>query len=441
MKGYKNLIPIALILFAFVSCYTRFNETEETRIKYNNLVEQAREYREEKIYVDAITAYEEALGIEDSIELNLEIGQMYYDMDDAGRILNWGETMISKFPTNIEPYEYVIDYHLKNNEYDDCFEYYEIVKKRNLYSENLAAKIDKIMYEYEIKSGGFEEVSDYSEDCATIKKDEIYRYVNSYGSSYIDGEYLYAGAYSDGLAPVCDINKEFYFIDTEGNRKLNYSKNIEVPVTKLGYIDSDLYPVGNNEKVYYANTSGDIVYGPYQDASVFNYEVAAVKENNKWHLIDIQGNKISDDYEYIVQDFKNASFRNGVAFAKTENGYYMISSDGKKINKKPYEDVKLFLDFTYAAVKQNGLWGFVDNEGEFFIEPAYEDANSYRNGFAAVKKDGLWGYINEEGKLVIKPNFTEAGSMTSEGTAFVKEQESEKWSVMSLIRYNYYALR
>ena len=39
-----------------------------------------------------------------------------------------------------------------------------------------------------------------------------------------------------------------------------------------------------------------------------------------------------------------------------------------------------------------------------FVQPQYEDAWSYRDGYAAVKKDGKWGYINSQaGKLVIEP--------------------------------------
>lgn len=97
-------------------------------------------------------------------------------------------------------------------------------------------------------------------------------------------------------------------------------------------------------------------------------------------------------------DVQRNSYRNGVAFAQIQEKYVMLNGDGKTVTTQKYQDAKCFLDDTYAAVEINGLWGFVDNQGKVVIEPVYEDALSFSNGFAAVKKDGLWGYINLEGK-------------------------------------------
>jgi hypothetical protein len=66
------------------------------------------------------------------------------------------------------------------------------------------------------------------------------------------------------------------------------------------------------------------------------------------------------------------------------------------------------------------------------VEPQYEDADYFSDGLAAVKKDGKWGYIDEEGKMVIEPQFDYAGTF-SEGVAVVGElcqetyDEGEEW--------------
>lgn len=40
---------------------------------------------------------------------------------------------------------------------------------------------------------------------------------------------------------------------------------------------------------------------------------------------------------------------------------------------------------------ENGKWGFMDSEGNFLIEPVFEDVKDYRSGYAIVKKNGKWG--------------------------------------------------
>ena len=114
-----------------------------------------------------------------------------------------------------------------------------------------------------------------------------------------------------------------------------------------------------------------------------------------------------------------------------------INKEGKQIGKNVYEDAKCFLDSTYAAVKINGMWGFVDGQGKIVIEPQYEDAKSFLNGFAAVKKNGLWGYINQDGELVIAPAFEDANSMSEKGRAFVKIVNKDEWKLLSLTQYNH----
>lgn len=52
------------------------------------------------------------------------------------------------------------------------------------------------------------------------------------------------------------------------------------------------------------------------------------------------------------------------------------------------------------------------------ISPQYEDAQLFSDGLAAVKKDGKWGYINEDGETVIPFEYDVVGSF-SEGLALV----------------------
>ena len=52
---------------------------------------------------------------------------------------------------------------------------------------------------------------------------------------------------------------------------------------------------------------------------------------------------------------------------------------------------------------------------------------------AAVKINGMWGYIDLEGKQAIAPVFYDAGAFYRAGVAFVKQTEDD-WSVLRLYR-------
>lgn len=58
-----------------------------------------------------------------------------------------------------------------------------------------------------------------------------------------------------------------------------------------------------------------------------------------------------------------------------------------------------------AAVKKDGLWGFINKKGETIIPFEYEEADAFDDKLlTAVKKDGLWGAIDINGTMVIPPS-------------------------------------
>lgn len=432
MKNYRKWIPLLLIVFVLMSIYSRVTELQKQEAIYYGYLQQAREYREGKIYIDAMEQYQNALDMKNTLQICEEVGEMLLEKDKKSQIEDWGDYMIQTYPKEVAGYEYLINFHLSQDKYKECFDLYDTVKKRSLYSETLADTMDSIRYVYELKNCNYSYVSEYS--CSYCyykgKNDEMYGYCNASGKEALKAQYLQAGAFGNEYAAVQDGNGDFYYIDSEGNRKINVTDTIEV--TKIGFLSSGRYPIGTEGEMYYADEEGNLVLGPYEDVTSFNGQSAAVKEKGYWYLIDYDGNILSEPYLEIARDEKDLILKNGVIFAETEQGYICLRDNGERINNAFYEDVRCFCDSTYAAVKINGSWGYIDNTGTVQIEPQYDDAKSFTNGLAAVKIDGLWGYIDRNGEIVIEPAFTSANAINEEGCTFV-EIESEKWSMLKLI--------
>lgn len=54
----------------------------------------------------------------------------------------------------------------------------------------------------------------------------------------------------------------------------------------------------------------------------------------------------------------------------------------------------------YYRVERDGLYGYMNAEYQVFVEPQYEEAMLFTEGFACVKKDGRWQIIDLTGEVV-----------------------------------------
>lgn len=69
-------------------------------------------------------------------------------------------------------------------------------------------------------------------------------------------------------------------------------------------------------------------------------------------------------------------------------------------NIQKYEELSDFHE-GLAAVQRNGLWGYIDKNGNEVIPCQYEDVNTFDNSLAVVKKGNLYGCIDKKGNEVI----------------------------------------
>ena len=159
-----------------------------------------------------------------------------------------------------------------------------------------------------------------------------------------------------------------------------------------------------------------------------------MKQNGAWSLIGRDGEPVGKQtFTDICMDENRLCSVGGVLFARDAGGWLLVDTEGKPCSELRFEAVRPFFDegAKWAAASAGGLWGFVDKNGEWAAQPAYEQADSFGNGLAPVCQDGLWGYVDTALRMVIQPQFLEAGPFASCKLAPVRTETG--WRYIKLL--------
>lgn len=435
MKNYKFVAPIVLIALFVLGIYMTGSNRRKDENQYNQYLEEARRYAAQEIAVYAGENYQKALDMRPSLELYLEVAGFYQDgMADFDRAVEWGEAALKLWPREPDAYEFLLSVYLEDRDYIAFFELYHDMLGRHVESETADAFYQSVKYEYYFE-GQYDEVSAFGDNLAPVRRNENWGYSNTRGKRRISTVYTYAGVFNQGMAPVIDAEGEGYFIDTGGNKVLVVDTG--ETIVKLGSMSAaGVYGVYNGREWNYYNKSGEMIMGGFTEAAAVANGLTACKSQSGWQIYDASGNVQTDAiYDEVLTDEKQMAYRNERFFVREGDSCKMIDASGGQIGTDTYEDAKIFYESTYAAVRKGGKWGFVDKEGNWFIEPVYEDARSFSNGYAAVQMEGQWGFINMEKELCIPCQFTDAKDFTARGTVFV--QRDMVWQVLLLYQNNY----
>jgi hypothetical protein len=259
----------------------------------------------------------------------------------------------------------------------------------------------------------FDEISDFSEGLASVRKGNVWGFIDENGKVVIEPQYQAVVDYPrfmNGLALVIK----------RGEKGLR------------GYIDK----------------SGKVVI-PFQyymamhfyDDITTTYSPAAADGSSqlKWSIIDKEGKVLVDalpnhhSYEtYFVEGLAS----NQVQF---KVGY--IDRTGKNVIEPKFIENRNFSD-GMAAVKGETptgefKWGFINKDGKLVIDYTYSnEPKPFSNGRAFVlSNDFKWGIIDKEGKLIVEPKFKQVFPF-SENLAVVSVYDQknyfEEWQIIDV---------
>ncbi len=216
-----------------------------------------------------------------------------------------------------------------------------------------------------------------------------YAYQSASGSLevVIPAEYEEAFEFKNGYAAVrgkpCSNEKcIYYYIDKNGHRiflsDFNYAGDFNNGYAVVG--------IGNCEtedcKYGIIDKRGNFVVAPlYDEINEPAEGLFLAAKDDKYGFINKNGEEI------ISFKYTNAiSFSEGVAAVAIDSYWFFIDTVGRQKFISVYRDASGFKEGLSAVTLNHEEWGYVDMTGTFVIEPVFEVAEDFENGFAIVSK-------------------------------------------------------
>lgn len=423
MNQTRLMIAVGIIAIYVASWYVMFNDNKNMENEYNQYIQEARRQTEMGVQIKTEENYYKALAMRDTLKLRIEIAEVMRDeFEDDDRYYGCCREMIDKYPNEPEGYERIAKVCEQENDYVGFFNLYYEAQETGISSEYMAELYAKYENKYDVKWNYLKEIKGYRQglycslgiknfaDDEDIENGISEKYM--WGYSGQDGNFVIGQLYENatsfnnsGLALVIK-DGESQVIDVNGIKQYGDSKKRKLQ--DIGYIGDDILVFKFADKWHYADLEFNKKFGDFDEAGSFSEGLAAVKEGDKWYIINTAGEKLWDkSFEDVKLDADGIAFIAGRAFVKENGKYKIIDTAGNYVGEGTYEDVDTFITGEPAAVRIDGNWGYVDIDGNIVIEPKYKGAKSFSNGYAAYCMYGEWGFINGEDKVVI--DSSEAG--------------------------------
>ena len=413
--------------------------------QYEQALIDARGFSEQELCTKAIEKYNEALLSKDTLEVRLEMLDVYEQGIDIGEFIKTYDiyasvnTMVDTYRKFPLAYEEACEFFLKYNRYEECAQILMQARDLEVTSEKIEDYRQQVRYRYTLYYSMYEDLQPMSDESYRVKTGEIFNFLSADGTPMSSGDYMEASSFSGGYAFVKKIHPgtaedQGFIIDKTGARQIYLEVESSSGLGKATNANQEtiyLLSCKVGDRYKYVDLTGKEVFGDYLFAGRFRNNVAAVQlEEGKWQLINGTGAAITEQVfeDVILNEFDECAPK-GLIFAKVDNQYRLFDLQGNQIGDFGCDAAKAFVD-DYAAFQKDGQWGYVDAQGNVVIEPHYADAKSFSYTMGGVQIDGSWYFINAKDEIVVEEAFEDVDYLNEHGVCFVKKDGY--WSYLKL---------
>ena len=432
-KGRLGTIVVLIILSLLVVWAAALLSATNTQ-KQAALIEQAEALLEDEIYLRAQPLLEEAVTYQTNQTFYAEnlLKQVYLALrSEQGYEMKYRNLLTAQMERAGTPAEIFLE---ASNYYFDSG---KIAKGIAALRDGVQATNDPALLEayeenrYQYRSGrvSFQQIMEAYNGMRQVQSEEgLWGLTDLSGKIAVPCVYKAITTYSNQLAVAQSAEDgSIYSVDAENHRMYVLHDAVQT----FGNYANDRVTLKMPDGWHRATGTFEIGTMSFEDIGMYTDGYAAAKIGGKWGVIDLNDTwLLPAEYDAVKMDELGRCIGQSAVFAE-KNGKITLFVDGEPL-AGTYEDACPFQEDGYAAVKQNGKWGFVDTAGELKIACQFDNARSFHQGLAAVRIDEKWGYIDPEGNLVIEPVFYHAKSFY-DGYAPVETENG--WTIIRLYEY------
>lgn len=340
------------------------------------------------------------------------------------------KSYVEYFPESSMAYEALCEYYYNQEMYRMVLDTALEAREKGIATDRVREYYLECSVMYRVIGSGYSEVTSFLGETARVRMGELYGYINQNGNYTMMPTYEDASFFMGKNAAVYHED-EWYMINEAGYKVARTN----LPVDYLSFVSNGWILFSLEGRYDYMTSSLTVPQEiRFEDATNFKNRVAAVKKDGKWALINANMEMITDYlFDDVLRDEFNTCINNGVIFVQKDGKYYMVNEEGLRITETGFDNACPFVGSDPAAVCVNGLWGFVDAQGNMVIEPQYEAAKSFNMGLGAVCRGGLWGYINTGNVIRMEYQFEDCLPFSSNGVTAVRENDT--WRYIKLLPY------
>ncbi len=265
----------------------------------------------------------------------------------------------------------------------------------------------------------YKEVKEFINNITWVKKDQYWHLIDLNEKILLD----------NSIEQLVLFEKEFSIIFKQNSYfKVN---NFTYEVSKINWefidFNNSSFLFKDNNKYFFTDLEFNILFETkFDNAKIFNDELAPVLLNGKWGVVDKQGN--------IVIDFKydNVYLYAFYLFKVNLNGEDFFIDKKENIYLKDVSKKYLFSsEFSGEGIvfKHKDKYGLMNEYFEILFEKKVDELLDFKDRFAIYKLENKFGLINWMGKKISKPIFDNIFYFTDD-YAFVKKDN----------KYNYFCL-
>ncbi|MEM8978703.1 MAG: WG repeat-containing protein [Pseudomonadota bacterium] len=271
----------------------------------------------------------------------------------------------------------------------------------------------------------YDNAGTFHDGLAPVQLNGLWGFIDAKGRMVVEPQYERVLSGSEGLRGVKfneDGINRWAFLDSKGqiigDPNARGLKRYKGGWAAYKYFD-DLW--------YFIDTKGNRISDMgWEDIGGWEPPFAAVKAGSQWGIAHI------GDFGFANPVDDPAFFTEGEAIQSisgiSEESFVVQTDRGVKllqIGKLPYQvaaavipiaadnafhrRIKPMVNGLAPIQMSDGQWAMLHKRtGSLVFKGRFDEIRSMQEGFAAVKLDGLWGYINRQGKMVVPPTYDRA---------------------------------